>query len=251
MAFLTTVRFLTILPLGKREPSSKELGASLVFFPLVGLLLGLVLAGLDAIFTQIWPAAVSSALLITSLLIITGAMHMEGFLDTCDGLLGGASRERRLEIMRDEHVGAFAMAGGICLVLLKWAALSSLPMSARFPSLVLFPALSRWAMVLAVRAFPYARAEGLGMAFHQESTWPKVLIAAVIALGSSFILAGVGGTMFFVAATLLAWLLGKWMAHLLGGLTGDTYGALNEVTEVIVLIAVAPITSAGLIQGLP
>lgn len=250
MALLAAIRFLTILPLGRAQPEVKEMGASLTFFPLVGLLLGVALAGLDAGLMRVWPAGLTGAILVAVLLGVTGAMHLEGFLDTCDGL-GGATRERRLEIMRDHRVGAFAVAGGSCLVLLKWTALFSLPLPARLPALVLFPALSRWAMVLAIRSFPYARAQGLGSAFHDRATRGAVLAAGVIGLGGSFAFAGIGGLALFVGASLVTWLLGSWIAGLLGGLTGDTYGALNEVIEVLVLIAVTPLASTGLIRTLP
>jgi len=250
VVFLAAVRFLTILPLGRGQPSPRELGASQGFFPLVGLLLGLALAGLDAVLGRVWPPALSSALLVAILLMLTGALHLEGFLDTCDGLLGGDTRERRLQIMRDGHVGAFAVAGGVSLLLLKWAALLSLPAAARFPALVLFPTLSRWSMVLAVRAFPYARAEGLGAAFREGAAWPTVVMAASIALAASFILAGTGGIVLLVMVSLLAWLLGRLMCGLLGGLTGDTYGALNEISEVVALVAAVALGAAGLLTPL-
>lgn len=226
------------------------MGASLAYFPLVGLLIGGALAGLDAGLARLWPGPLTGALLLAVLLVLTGAMHVEGFLDTCDSF-GGATKERRLEIMRDHAVGAFAVAGGVALVLLKWTALFSLPLPERLPALVLFPALSRWAMVLVVRAFPYARPQGLGAAFHDGATSLAVLIAGAIALVGSLALAGVAGLVLFVSASLLAWLLGRWMSRLLGGLTGDAYGAVNEVVEVFVLVAVVPLASAGLVSSLP
>ncbi len=251
MSFLTAVRFLTILPAGKRYPSGEELAASQGFFPLVGLLLGLVLAGMDAGLSRIWPEVLSNAFLIVFLIVLTGAIHMEGFLDTCDGLLGGHNREQRLQVMRDRHVGAFAVAGGISLALLKWAALLSLPQPARFPILVLFPALSRWSMVLVLRTFPYARSEGLGSAFQRGSTWTRTGMAAGIALAGSVLLAGIGGALLFIMVSLLGWLLGMGMCRLLGGLTGDTYGAINEITEVMALATAVALAPLGLVNTLP
>ncbi len=251
MSFLTAVRFLTILPVGKRYPSGQELAHSQGFFPLVGLLLGLVLAGVDAGLGLIWPGPLTSAFLIVILLVLTGAMHMEGFLDTCDGLPGGRDRERRLQIMRDRHVGAFAVAGGIGLMLLKWAALFCLPRSARFPVLVLFPVLSRWSMVLVLSAFPYAREEGLGSAFHRDATWTRAGIAAGITVVASVLLAGIGGGLLFVIVSLVAWLVGMGISRLLGGLTGDTYGAIDEISEVVALAAGVALAPLGLIATLP
>jgi adenosylcobinamide-GDP ribazoletransferase len=250
VSFLTAVRFLTILPVGRRYPSGQELARSQGFFPLVGLLLGLVLAGADAGLGLIWPAALTSAFLIVILLVLTGAMHLEGFLDTCDGL-GGRDRERRLQIMRDRHVGAFAVAGGIGLMLLKWAAVFSLPRTARLPVLVLFPALSRWSMVLALVAFPYAREEGLGLAFQRGATLSRVGIAAGITVVASVLVAGIGGGLLFVIVSLVAWLVGMGISRLLGGLTGDTYGAINEMSEVVALAAGVALAPSGLIATLP
>jgi len=249
--FLAAVRFLTILPVGKRHLSEGELAASQGFFPLVGLLLGLALAGVDAGLSGIWPGGLSNAFLIAFLLVLTGASHMEGFLDTCDGLLGGHTREERLQIMRHGQVGAFAVAGGISLMLLKWGALLSLPQPARFPILVLFPALSRWSMVLALRAFPYARREGLGSVFQRGSTWPRTGIAAGIAFVAAVLLGGMGGAVLFIMVSLLAWLLGIAMSRLLGGLSGDTYGAINEISEVIALAGAVALAPLGLINTLP
>jgi len=239
------------MPVGKRYPSGRELARSQGFFPLVGLLLGLALAGVDAGLSLIWPEALASAFLIAFLLVLTGAMHMEGFLDTCDGLLGGHNREQRLQIMRDRHVGAFAVAGGISLILLKWGALISLPQPARFPVLVLFPVLSRWSMALALRVFPYARSEGLGFAFHRDSTWTQIGIAAGIAFTASVVLSGIGGVLLFITVSLIAWLVGVSMSRLLGGLTGDTYGAINEIGEVVALAAGVALAPLGLIETLP
>jgi adenosylcobinamide-GDP ribazoletransferase len=251
MPFLTAVRFLTILPVGKRYPSGEELAASQGFFPLVGLLLGLALAGIDAGMSLIWPGVLSSAFLLVFLLVMTGAIHVEGFLDTCDGLLGGHSREQRLEIMHDKHVGAYAVAGGISLVLLKWAALLSIPQPARFSILALFPVLSRWSMALVLRVFPYARSKGLGFAFHPGATWARAGIAAGIAVAASVLLSGIGGLLLFIIVSLTAWLLGMGMSRLLGGLTGDTYGAINEIAEVVALAAGIALVPSGLINGLP
>lgn len=251
MSFLTALGFLTILPTGRSGPSVKELGDSLPFFPLAGLVIGLVLAGLDVVFRNIWPPAVVNALLLTSLLIITGAMHVEGFMDACDGLIGGTNRERRLEIMKDKHVGPFAVAGAVVLLLLKWSALLSLPLPVRFPILAVFPVLSRWCMTLVVGSFPYARPHGLGSAFRQEDTRAKLLLGGAIALLASLVFAATGGVMLFVGVSLLALLIGLWLTRLLGGLTGDTYGAVNEVIETAVLMSAVPLTYTGLIGFLP
>jgi adenosylcobinamide-GDP ribazoletransferase len=250
MSFLAAIQFLTIVPVGKKSLSPQELGACQCFFPLVGLLLGMGLAGLDALGSRIWPTILVSALLTTVLVIATGALHLEGFLDTCDGLFGGSTREQRLAIMRDKNVGAFAVAGGTCLILLKWAALAALTPPERFPTLVLFPTLSRWAMVLAMSAFPYARTEGLGTVFHQGATGARVLVAALITFIGTMVIASLGGLILLLVTSLLTLGVGHLMSKRLGGLTGDTYGAINEVMEVLTLLLATIMASTGYLHPL-
>lgn len=241
MAFLVAVQFLTVLPLARHwRATAADIGACQTYFPLVGLLLGLALAGVDAAVGRLWPPPLSNALLLAFLVLATGALHFEGFLDTCDGLFGGHSREQRLDIMRDGRVGAYAVAGGACLALVKWTALLALAEPVRLPTLVAFPMLSRWAMALAIRAFPYAREQGLGVAFRTGATWWRTAIAAAIALAGAVAAAGWGGIVLFVVATGVAWLVGGFAVGRLGGLTGDVYGAICELAEVaMLLVAVA------------
>jgi len=241
-----------------KSPSQPQISASRAYYPVVGLMLGLLLVGLEAGFSKILPVYLTSAILVVALVVATRGLHLDGFMDVCDGLFGSYTKERRLEIMRDPHVGAFAVAGAICIVLLKWTAilsLLSLPASGKdLPwkglGLLLFPTLSRWAMVLQLSAFPYARLQGLGLAFHNGPYLLATLVAAVIALAAALLLGGIGGVVLFTGVTALAWLLGKGMAALLGGLTGDTYGATNEVSEVVTLGTTVALMPHGLITPL-
>ena len=215
--------------------------------------MGLLMVGLDAAFSRIMPVYLTSAILLVTLVVASRGLHLDGFMDVCDGLFGGYTRERRLEIMRDSHVGAFAVAGAICLMLLKWTAilsLLSLPESGKVWGLILFPTLSRWAMVLVMAAFPYVRSQGLGSPFHQGPYLVTTLLGAALALLASLLLAGLGGVVIFLGATILAWLMGKAMVGFLGGLTGDTYGATNEVTEVVTLGTTVALIPHGLISPL-
>ena len=240
------------------HPSRRQISLSRTYYPLVGLLLGLLLVGFEAALSRIFPVYLTSAILMAALLIATRGLHMDGFMDVCDGLFGGYTKEWRLEIMRDSHVGSFAVAGGVSIILLKWAAILSLLSPAvsggglpcKGLGLLLFPLLSRWAMVLQLSAFPYARSQGLGTAFHQFPNLLATLGAATLALVAAVLLAGVGGVVLFSGIALLAWLLGRGMTALLGGITGDTYGATNEITEVIVLGTTAALMPHGLITPL-
>ena len=247
---LAAVGFLTVLPVPRPSASSWTLRASLSFFPGVGLLLGLVLWGMDVAFDDVLTATLTGAILLVALLVMTRGLHLEGLMDACDGLLGGQTRERRLEIMRDSHAGAFALMGGASLILLKWTALLSIPQAERAWGLILFPCLSRWAMVVAISLFPYARSQGLGTAFQGGSRMAPLLFGGLSAAAAALLLAGWGGVVVFGLATLLALVLGRGISTLLGGLTGDTYGAINEIVEVAVLIALVGLAPISLIEPL-
>ncbi len=242
MTFFSALRFLIILPVSRRTREQASLSQSAAYFPLVGLVLGLILVAVDYGLRLDCPDLVASALLLALLTVLIGGLHFEGLVDACDGLFGGHTRERRLEIMRDKRVGAYAVAGGVLLLLVMWAAIASLTGPSRGWVLLLFPVLSRWGMTLAVGLFPYARQQGIGAAF--RGTGPvQVAIAGATGLIAAVLLGAGGGLLLFAVATVIALLLGLGISRLLGGLTGDTYGAVNEVTEaVVLLVAVAVAT---------
>ena len=158
-------------------------------------------------------------------------------MDSCDGLLGGRTPERRLEIMRDSRVGSFGVLSGICVLLLKFALFASI--NSRLLTLALFIMLpcTRWAMVLALRLFPSARPTGLGATFRRSVTTPRLGFAGVVSLLIALLTGHLVGGLLWLVATFVAALLGLWITRLIGGLTGDSYGAIAEVTEVVLLLA--------------
>ena len=228
------IGFLTIFPVPTGVRGS--MGQAPAWFPLVGLGLGGILAGLDYAAGFVLPALVVGALLLAALLVLTRALHTEGFLDSCDGLLGGYSGERRLEILRDTHVGAFAVIGCVVLLLLKWVLLVTIPASARTGLLVAFPCLSRLGMLSTMIAFKYARSEGMGTAFQVKGRWWRAAFGAATAMVAGILLLGAAGPVLLSSAVLVSLGVGWWMSRLLGGMTGDTYGALNEIAEVAALL---------------
>ena len=212
------------------------MGAARAYFPLVGLVLGCCLAGLDFAARQALPGPVVGALLVAALLVLTRAIHTEGFLDSCDGLFGGFSPAKRLEILRDTHVGAFAVIGGAALLILKWTLLTSLPDEVRVGLLVVFPCLSRFGMLATMSAFNYVREKGLGTAFEAGAKrWHVVFGLATAAIVGGALL-GTAGLVLLGAVIVVSLGLGWLIEGMLGGMTGDTYGAVNEVAEVTVLI---------------
>ena len=230
----TAIGFLTVLPVEPR--AAPRMGRARAYFPIVGLALGAALAGLDYAARLVLPLPVVGAVLVVALLVLTRAIHVEGFLDCCDGLFGGFSQARRLEILRDTHVGAFAVAGGAGLLLLKWSLLAGIPSEIRPGLLFVFPCLSRLGMLATMAAFVYVREQGLGTAFQCGTARWQVPFGIATALAASVAVLGYAGPVLVGAAIVVSLGLGRWISGMLGGMTGDTYGAVNEVAEVAVLL---------------
>ncbi len=229
------LQFLTIVPPLIRRPfTADELGRSVGWFAAVGLLIGGALAGVDYGLGFVFPPGVAAALVLAAWVLVTGALHLDGFLDTCDGLFGGHTPEARLRIMRDERAGAFAVIGGVLLLLVKYACLAAL--ANRTEALLVAPTVGRGAMAVAVVAFPYARAEGLGRAMKDRAgAWQAVLAAATAVLTAGLAAGWLGLAAVGVAAP--ATLAGAALVlRRLPGLTGDVYGALCEVIEALALL---------------
>jgi len=235
---LAAFQFLTLVPPVVRRPFAPlEMGRAVGYFPLVGVLLGGLLVGLDRGLARLFPADVSAPLLLAAWVIATGALHLDGFLDACDGLFGGHTIEARLRIMRDERVGAFGLAGGVLLLLLKYAALAAAPH--RAVALLLAPTLARWGMTLAVILFPYARAQGLGRAMKDHAGWVQAALATGIALATAWFAGGWLGLAALGLAGVATLGAARFVLARLPGLTGDIYGAICETVEVLVLLLFA------------
>lgn len=241
------LELLTVLRL-RRAPLLAEgvFGQCQAWFPAVGLGLGLGLWELAEALDQYLGGAVLGWLLTGALLLLTGGLHVDGLADTADGVLGGRTREESLAIMRDSRVGPLGAAAVVLVLGLKASAFGSV--AAQRPEvLVLTPALARWAVVVAIAAFPYARPQGLGKAFHATALpWPAPLATAT-ALAAALALLGPAGLLLAVATGACALALGLGLSRRLGGLTGDTYGAINELVEVAVLLLTLVLVSEGLL----
>ena len=234
ISLLTAFQFLTTFPaVIRRSFTAGELGRAVGFFPLVGLALGGILYGLGSSLRLAFPLPVTAVLILAAWLLLTRALHFDGFLDTCDGLFGGFTPERRLEIMRDSRVGAFGVAGGGLLLLAKYAAILSLP---HLSGLVLAPAIGRWVLAIAIFAYPYARDKGMGRDMKDNVRRPQVILATVIAVLVAWLFARWTGLLAFVLAGVVLWLGASFILRRIPGLTGDSYGALCELAELAVLL---------------
>ncbi|ACX52563.1 cobalamin 5'-phosphate synthase [Ammonifex degensii KC4] len=228
--WLLALQNLTRLPLGRIPYQAEVFGRATVFFPLVGLVIGGLWTAAYYLLSPWWPPAVVAAALCGLNFWVTGGMHADGFIDYVDGL-GGRTPAERLAIMRDSTVGAFGVMGGIVLGLFRFALFFSLP-SYPWQILLLVPVIGRTGMVWAIRFFPYARPQGQGKLYKEFTGNAQVLGASLIAGVIAVLIGGYKGVMLLGGAVLGALLLGLLFRRQLGGLTGDTYGALNEILEI-------------------
>ncbi|RKO66470.1 adenosylcobinamide-GDP ribazoletransferase [Desulfofundulus salinus] len=234
------LQFLTRFYVYRGEFDERAYGRAPVFFPLVGLFLGAAWMALYFGLSSIFPPAVTAALLVLGMVVFSGGLHLDGFMDTMDGIFSGRSREKMLEIMRDSRVGAFGVLGLACLLLLKFALLFSLPREVLPRLLLIVPAISRWGMVYAIARFPYARPQGLGLLQVRHTRGRELALASLFALGAA-VLGGPVGLVLLFLSLVLVHQFGRYLTGRLGGLTGDTYGAINEILEVFLLLVAYPL----------
>ncbi len=250
MSFLAALQFLTSIPVPwQREPAPRDLGRSVSYFPIIGLIIGLILAGLNWLFRLVLPQAVVNTLLLVAMVILTGAMHLDGFADTCDGIGGHHTVEERWAIMHDSRSGVFGIVGIVLLLLAKYIALSSIPSSLMMVSLIFMPVIGRWAMVYAIFTHPYARPSGLGKAFKQGTRWTGFAFATVITFAVAIALIPLfqlTGLAIIFVVWIVTVLLAVYLKQKFAGLTGDNYGAINEVAEVSALILIILLAHLGL-----
>jgi adenosylcobinamide-GDP ribazoletransferase len=240
-AFLAAIQFLTIVPPLIRRPfTAEEMGRSVGFYPLVGLLFGAILLGMNYLLGMIFPSQVRTALVLAVWVLLSGALHLDGFLDACDGLFGGFTPERRLEIMRDERLGAFALVGGVLLLIVKFSALAALAGSTGI-ALLLAPTLGRWGMACAVVVFPYGRLHGLGRDMKDQATIWHLILATGTAITAAWLIKGYSGIAALIVAGILALGIAAFTLKRIPGLTGDIYGAINELVEVASLLTLLAI----------
>jgi adenosylcobinamide-GDP ribazoletransferase len=242
---LTEIRlaagFLTILPvLPSAEVAPETLAASFGWFPLVGFALGAVLAAENLLLTPLFGDALAAALLTLTLIVLTGAVHLDALADTADALGAGADRRRALEIMRDSRIGSFGTAAIFFFLALEIVALATMGETRRAAALWLAPGLARWAMVAVGWNIDYLRAEGAGTMLLGPGDRNFALASAIVALAALPILSWRVLLAYAVTAALAAVLRAAYRRWL-GGVTGDLLGAAGELVELAVLLVMAVI----------
>jgi adenosylcobinamide-GDP ribazoletransferase len=239
LPLLIALQFLTRLPIRlPGMPAPRQLGRSLLWYPLVGLLLGTVLLAAAGLLSGV-AVPLAAALLLALWVLASGGLHLDGLADTVDAWVGGyGDRERTLALMKDPCCGPMAVAALVLLLLLKFAALWALLEAGAWAALLLAPLLGRAGVLLLLLGTPYVREGGLGsaLAAHvpQRAGW-RVLLASVLAC----LLAGWAGLLAVAVAAALFVLVRRALLQRLGGTTGDSAGALLELLECGVLVALA------------
>lgn len=238
-AFLIALQFLTCLPVKVAgELDEKALGRSVLYYPLVGLLVGLLLVALAWVLGDEVPPMLKAAVLLTVWVAVTGALHLDGLADSADAWVGGlGDRERTLAIMKDPASGPMGVAAVVLVLLVKFAALHALVETNDWMALVLVPLLGRTVLPLLFLTTPYVRPGGLGAGLAAHA--PKRAAALmVLATGTAIaVLGGLTGLVLLLAGAGVFFIVRQAMVRRLGGSTGDTAGALVELTEVMALAA--------------
>jgi len=247
--FLVAFQFLTIVPLwGKGTITEQDMGRAVAFFPLAGAVLGGILYCAMWLFGMVFPPELTSFLVICLLYMLSGGLHIDGLSDTFDGIAATRhDKERRLAVMKDSASGPVGVLALVMVVLIKWITLKTLLAQGITGAVVIMPVLGKWAMVPAIFSGKPARQDGIGRVFMANTGYMELLVASVIAGTLAVALTGpiVGlGVMFLVY--LLGLGLRKWFAVIFGGLTGDSLGAICELSEtgcLVFYLALVSVTS--------
>lgn len=234
---ILALQFLTVFSVKKYLQFNKgELKGATAFFPLAGAVQGLILVAANYALSRFIPASICAALIVLILALTNGALHLDGFADTVDGLAGGNAPDERLKIMRDCYVGAVGVVFLVLILLLKYLAIKELPDGIRYNAIFLFPVAGRWAVVpMACWAVPARKEDGLGSAFTGTS-YQALFIATAITTALAFFLLGAYSLIILAALAVVTYLFTAFFKKRLGGVTGDVFGFQSECAEVIFLL---------------
>ncbi len=237
--FILTLQFLTRIPLNfQMDIDEDDFAKGVVYFPIAGLIIGafnLLIYYLSGfILDGIFPAVCY----VLANVVITGALHLDGIADTCDGIFSSRTRERMLEIMKDSRIGTNGTIAVLLDVLLRAAVLFGAPKGAAYVAILAAPVISRTMLIVIMQVSRYARENGMGGLFLGKQAPVRTLIGFVIGLGLTFAIGGYLCLTVFFAALAAAFLFRWYIYGKLGGMTGDTVGATNEVVEIVALILI-------------
>lgn len=247
---LLAFQFLTIIPVKHMgEASEEEIGGTTVFFPLVGLIEGVLLAVLAALFIKVFPSELCNALLVLVMVIMNGGLHIDGLADTFDAIASRGGKDKRLAIMKDSTVGPTGVIAIVMVLLLKYVLLNAVflhsTIAVYFASVALMPVFSRWTMVPAAYHCKSARTDGLGRMFIEHTELKTLLTATTVTIAVSLLICSIASVnglftfhMMFVMPLLYAFnFIAVWFStRHFEGMTGDLLGAVNEIAVLLFLM---------------
>ena len=224
---ISALQFITILPLGKAE--AFEPPKMIPYFPLVGILLGLLVALFDTLVAGFWTPQVVALLDVLLLAVLTGAFHLDGLGDTADGLFSPRTRDQALEIMKDSRIGVMGLVAILFGLALKWGGIANLE-AHRTILLIMIPAYARAGILFGMRYLPYGRPDGTGRPFFKEKLSIKSFWGLILPVGLSLIIGLKAIWLNLAFAVIIASILFFYKKRM-GCITGDMLGAMTEITE--------------------
>ena len=242
--FITALQFLTVFAVKKNhEVDENDLARSMVYFPFVGFVIGIVLVYADKVLLRLFPDSISNIFLILLSVLITRALHVDGLADSVDGIMGGRDPESRLAIMRDSRIGTAGVVSIFFVLLIKYVCLNNLFDEHKTAALLTAPAFSRWAQMLMMFEANYGREDGMGKAFVGHVRLGGLITASVITVGlSGFVIYQYDTRTIVLAVGIpclvaLFTVLWRWFViRKVGGVTGDSVGAVSEMSEALTLL---------------
>jgi adenosylcobinamide-GDP ribazoletransferase len=242
---INAVQFLTIFTVNKKHQVEEgSLARSMLYFPVIGFLIGFLLVNADKAMTlAALPQTIVNLLLIALSVLVTRAIHIDGLADTLDGLMGGYDHSSRLAIMKDSRLGTAGALGIFFVLFIKYVSLNNLFESEKVAALLTAPVLARWSQTLMVFKANYGREDGIGRSFVGHLRASSLIAATAVAIGlSAFVVVRQDTRSVILIFSLLSCVvlmtfLGRWFfVRKLGGVTGDAIGAVSEMNEVLVLL---------------
>jgi adenosylcobinamide-GDP ribazoletransferase len=235
--FFIALQFLTIFPVNlKTLPSPQQNGCSLLFYPVVGLLIGLVLYAVASLL-HVLPIVLLSTFILVIWIWLTGGLHLDGLADTADAWVGGfGDKENTLRIMKDPACGPIGVLSLIIICIIKWSALYVLLEKQLYTALVLFPVFGRLTPLFLFLTTEYVREKGLGSTIAQyiPKTWSIIIFSISLLAVGYFVWVGLATAILFILT--LIYLRHKFIQRI-DGITGDTIGASIEIAETVCLLS--------------
>lgn len=237
--FRLALSFLTVLPVRIKGADHSDVAASMAWFPAVGLMMGIAYAVEDRALALLFNRTLRSALVVLSMVALSGAVHLDGLADTADALGAGRNRERALEILRDSRIGAFGTLALFFDLGLKVVALADVSGRTRFAMLILAPMLARWALVGVSYEIDYLRSNGAGSSMLGRLDKRNLTIASILTILPLIVIHWSRLLIAYALTVVVTFAMRSFYRRWLGGVTGDLIGACGEIVEVLVMLTMA------------